>query len=66
MNYIFLKWFQDFTTGASDAINWLVSKPFANVAGLPNEIKVLTPLMLVGFGGLLVFIIVAVVKWVIS
>ena len=66
MSYVFIKWFQDFVTGANDALNWLVSKPFANIAGLPDTIKVLTPLMLVGIGGLLIFITLAIVKWLLS
>lgn len=66
MTYTFFKWFQDFAQKGGVAFNWLISKPFSNIEGIPNDIQNITPLALVGLGGLLVFIIVAVVKWVIS
>lgn len=66
MAYTLFKWFQDFAAKGSLAFNWLVSKPFQGIQGIPTEIQNLTPLALVGLGGLLIFIAVAVVKWVLS
>lgn len=62
----FLKWVQDFIHSGKEAMDFLTSKPFAGIPGLSSDIKNLTPLALIGLGGLLVFIIAAVVKWVIS
>lgn len=62
----FLKWVQDFIYEGQNAMEFLMSKPFANVAGMPDTIKGMTPLALIGLSGLLVFITIAVVKWVIS
>lgn len=62
----FILWFQNFCGGISKAFVFITSKPFENIAGLPNNIANLTPLELIGIGGLMVFIVVAIVKWVIS
>ena len=62
----FLLWVQDFIYSGKDAMDFLTSKPFADIAGLPSNMQNLTPLALIGLGGLLIFIIAAIVKWVIS
>lgn len=66
MTYTFFEWFQGFITGSSNAFDFLLSKPFADIKGVPTELQNITPLMLVGISGLLIFIIVAVVKWIIK
>lgn len=62
----FLKWLQDFIYDGQSALSFLTSKPFSSILGLPDSIKNITPLALIGLSGLLVFITIAVAKWVIS
>lgn len=59
-----LTWFQNFCAGLSEAGAWLISTPFKD-SGI-DAIKDLTPLMLISLTGLIIFIGVAIVKWVIS
>ena len=61
----FILWLQNFLAGMTTAGAWLVSKPFSDIAGIPDTIKNLTPLGLIGLSGLIAFIVVAIVKWVI-
>lgn len=60
----FILWLQTFLTGIGQAGDWLVSKPFQDT-GI-ETLQDLTPLALIGIGGLIIFIVVAIVKWVIS
>ena len=61
----FLIWTQDFVKGASEGWQWLNSTPFSDLQAFP-ALASLTPLGLIGIGGLIIFVVVAVVKWVIS
>ena len=61
----FFTWIQGFLKGASEGWQWLNSKPFQNLTAFP-QIQNLTPLALIGISGLIIFIGVAIVKWVIS
>lgn len=60
-----LLFFQKFLQGCDTAIEFLNSKPFDQVVGL-NALWDFTPLMLISLTGLVVFIGVAIVKWVVS
>ena len=62
----FLKWLQNFIYEGQDALEFLTSKPFSNISVLPDTLKNLTPLALIGLSGLMAFIIVAIVKWVVN
>ena len=66
MTYQFLKWVQGFIAKGTEAWEFLISTPFSEVQGMPDTLKNMTPLMLVGLSGLIVFIVVAVVKWIVS
>lgn len=55
-------WIQDLFSGVGNAFEFLTSKPFADIPALAN----VTPLSLITIGGLIIFIGIAVVKWVIS
>ena len=57
----FWNWASEITTSFGKIGNWLVN-PFINAPGL----QWVTPLTLLGATGLIAFIGVAVVKWVIS
>lgn len=59
----FIKWFQDFCTNCTYAYNFLLSTPFKDLTGAPESIQNLNFLELIGFGGLAVFIGIAIVKW---
>lgn len=61
----FLNWVQSFVKGANEGWQWLNSKPFADLTAFP-ALASLTPLGLIGISGLIIFVGVAVVKWVVS
>lgn len=54
MSTEFLNWIQQLIMGFSTAWNWLVT---------PLNLINVAPIYLIGFGGLLVFLGVAIVKW---
>lgn len=57
---VFLKWAQDFITGGSTLTTWILT-PIKI-----TESWTVSPLLLVSIGGLIVFISLAVVFWVLS
>lgn len=62
MGSTFFLWFQQFATNSGKAYEFLISHPFKDIPQLEG----LTPLALISISGLIIFIGVAVVKWVIS
>ena len=54
--------FEELFKGVGKGYEFLTSTPFEGVPGLAN----FTPLMLIGFGGLATFLVIAIVKWAIS
>lgn len=62
----FLLWFQNFLKGVNEAFNFLNTKIFANVPNIDDSLKNLTLLELIGIGGLTIFIVVALIKWLVS
>lgn len=56
----FIEWIQKLITDFSQVGTWLFTPIFTY-----NNIS-LTPILLVTFGGLLVFIVIAVIKWGVS
>jgi len=57
-----LLWFQNLFVGTNEAFEFMTSNPFNSVPGL----ETFSPLALIGIGGLVAFIGIALVKWVIS
>lgn len=66
MANIWIGWLRDFILGLQSAGEWLTSQPFKDIEGLPAVISNITPLALIGIGGLTAFVIVAVIKWILS
>lgn len=62
MGSSFFLWFQKFATSSGEAFQFLTSHPFKDIPQLSG----LTPLMLISLSGLIVFIGVAIAKWVLS
>lgn len=62
MGSTFFLWFQQFATNSGKAFEFLTSHPFKDIP----ELSALTPLMLISLSGLIIFIGVALVKWVLS
>ena len=61
-----LLWIVELGRQVRDGASYLFSRPFYGVGGLPPVIQNLSVLSLITISGLIVFIGVAVVKWILS
>lgn len=61
-----LLWFVELGRQVKDGASYLFSRPFYGVGGLPPAIQNLSVISLITISGLIVFIGVAVIKWILS
>lgn len=57
-----INYFKELFSGVNKGYEFLLSTPFEDIPGMEH----FTPLMLIGFGGLALFVVIAIVKWAVS